>query len=151
MRTPLAITLMLVCSSSWACSCGAVSIAEEYTNSAAVLKGVVISSEESIEPDSTRFFRTRLDVQTVWKSNGLNPDTIFVLGEILSCGTRLVPGVEYIVFAYKSPTRDRLETDGCARNTPTTLPANCGDSHSGCDEYRKFIDELTEFLNQKPH
>ena len=146
-RAFLTIALVMLSARSWACNCSG-SLAEEYAHSAAVFKAVVVSNEEFPDADSRRFWRTKLRVQTVWKSNGHQLDTIFVVDEPAGCGTYLTPGVEYILFAYENSVRKRLETNACSGNTPTVIPANCGPY---CGDHRKNLDELTKFLESKVH
>jgi hypothetical protein len=146
-RVFLTIALVLLSAPSWACTCSGGTLAEEYADSAAVFKAVVVSNEEFQDADSRNYWHTKLRVQTVWKSNGHELDTIFVVAETGGCGTYLTPGVEYVLFAYETWLQPpRLETDACARNTPTTVPSPC---HPYCEEHKKRLDELTRFLESK--
>ena len=65
MRIILTIVLVMFSTPSWACSCKVLSLADEYADSAAVFKAIVVAAEEFPDADSPRFWRTRLKVQSV--------------------------------------------------------------------------------------
>ena len=148
MRSWASLSLLLVGAPAWACWCAHISVEEEFAGSKAVFLATVVSEDPIGGVTSPEEWLARLQVQKVWKSDGRPIDIIVTPVHAGSCGTQLIPGEQYIVFAYRSDD-GTLRTMTCNRTIPVEFGPKCTVYRHQCEHHKRRVTELLDFLRQR--
>jgi hypothetical protein len=149
MRTAVLLVLLLMAPSAWGCSCGGANLEEEFAASSAVFLGKILSEKKSNASGAERW-NYQVQIQTVWKSDGKPLDVVVSPVQSGSCGTRLKPGHQYVIFASRYGAG--LETISCNSTISLVFTLNCIEYRHQCDDHRARVTEIMDFLKtQEAH